>query len=508
MKRAVKEICILLIVAVCACFAVACGGGGGGIGGGDLSIDEDFECTITVDGGGQWANFNTTTSMVESESNPYPYNTLEKLAAEYTALHPKVKIKINTKSLNGSRDAILPMLDVKTAPDILFQVPTCLAEDCSQNYYAELDEYLELPNPYSAKGEPGSVKWKDVYGTENYHPAVDGHYYYAAMDRSAIGIIYNKTFFTRNNIQVPDTYGEFLEVIERIHAAAPSLVPYSANGGNRWLDITLESAVYSGLMDRIDVVTRDGAADAYEIIKAFNDGVYVPDDGYAQEFMRLAALKTKYSPNPQSTTLKNDFMLGKIIMGEADGMTISYLMNNVSDFEVGVFPYPELDKATSSYATEGGGTRRGSAGLSTAWFVTNSAFKSSDETANRKKVNACVDFLMFLTAYGNNDRLINDKNVSVPLSGNSYGKNDCFKSLMDIYAQDVKNPLKTKWASFSPGGSLTKSFYDTSYLAYHDYLYGNSSQANKGNFTAYATAISNGLDQAQSRLSRLNGWKF
>ena len=51
--------------------------------GGELGLDENFKCTITVDGGGQWANFNTTDDMVESETNPYPYNTLEKLAEEY-----------------------------------------------------------------------------------------------------------------------------------------------------------------------------------------------------------------------------------------------------------------------------------------------------------------------------------------------------------------------------------------------------------------------------------------
>ena len=35
--------------------------------------------TIILDGGGDISNFNTTASMVQSEANPYPYNTLETL---------------------------------------------------------------------------------------------------------------------------------------------------------------------------------------------------------------------------------------------------------------------------------------------------------------------------------------------------------------------------------------------------------------------------------------------
>ena len=509
MRKPFQFIVFALVLAMTFGFA-GCGNKNpnGDIASGDLALDENFKCTITVDGGGQWANFNTTTSMVESESNPYPYNTLETLAKEYMDLHPNVTIKINANSYNGSRDAIFPMLQTATAPDILFQVPTCLAEDCSQNYYAKLDEYLELPNRYSKAGETGSVKWKDIFLTDNYSPTVDGHYYYVAMDKSAIGMVYNKTFFAENNLQVPETYSEFLTLLDRIHEIDPDVYPYCANGGNRWFDITIESAVYSGLMDQIDVITVDGKADAHELLKAYNDGIIDPKDEYSQETMRLAALKTKYSPNPQTLELKNNFMLKKIVIGEADGMTISYLMNNVSDFEVGVFPFPEIDSDVSSYVGEKSSTRRGSAGLSSAWFITNSAFKSNDAEENLKKVNACADFLMLLTAYENNDRLVNDKKVSVPLSGNGYGKNDCFKELMEIYEEECKDPDKMVWATFSPSGSLTKSFYDSSYLAYHNYLFGNSSAADKGNFTAYSNAIVNAYDQATVRLSKMNGWTF
>lgn len=505
---------IAFTVALLMIFGVfsACGKQNGGdidsgnVSAGDLAIDDNFACTITVDGGGQWANFNTTSSMEETDSNPYPYNTLETLAKEYMALHKNVKIELLTSSYNGARDQILPMLSTKTAPDILFQVPTTLAEDCNKKYYAALDEYLKLPNPYSAEGEKGSEKWIDVYPEGEYKPTVDGHYYFAAMDRSAIGIIYNKTFFTQHNIAIPTTYSEFLQTIETIHTTDAGKTPYMANGGNMWLDITIEAAVFYGIKDELDVITKDGKIDAHEIVAAYENGKIDPNGDRYKEYMRLIQEKTKYSPNPQTAVLKNEFMLGNVVMGEADGNTISYLMNNVDDFEVGVFPYPIIDKASSSYVVEGTGTRRGSSGLTSAWFITNHAFSSSSAEENRKKVNACADFLMFLTAKKNNDRMINDKKVSIPLSGNGYGKNDCLKSLVEVYNEDMTDENMYDWAFFNPSGTLTKAYYDVFYIAYHNFVYGNTSKADKGNTTAFAQSMINGLDQASLKLKKLNKW--
>lgn len=507
MRKWTTMLVAALLAAVSAGSMTGCGKNTGGtIAKGDLALDENFACTITVDGGGQWANYNTTSSMEESETNPYPYNTLQTLANEYMALHKNVKIELATTSYNGSRDAILPMLTTASAPDILFQVPTCLVEDCNRGYYAALDEYLEQPNPYSAKGEKGNEKWGDIYDDAELHRAVNGHYYAAAMDRGAMGMVYNKTFFTQNNLTVPTTYTEFLQLIEDIHTIAPDKTPYSANGGNSWLDICLESAVYENVVDEWDVLQKDGIIDGQESVRAYVKGLYDPFGERAQEVARLAAAKTKYMPNPQTVQMRNEFMLGNIIMGEADGSTVSYLSGNVSSFEVGVFPFPDLDTQASSFAKAGAGTRRGSCGLSTAWFITNHAFSSSDADANLKKVNACADFLMFLTAPKNNDRMVNDKKVAVPLSGNGYGKNDCFKPLMEVYAQDCKDANRRAWGAFAPSACLGKTYYDTAYIAYHNYLFGNTDSKAKGNFNTYATVLDNGLDKASDRLVRSNKW--
>ena len=124
---------------------------------------------IYVDGGGANAHFNSTPSMeYDKYANPYPYNTLEKLAKEWNEQNTGYEIVIARSSLNNDRETMVPALNQGTAPEILFYLGTTIAEDMSKGWFVELNDYMEKPNKYSKEGEKGSVKWKDVYGSEEY----------------------------------------------------------------------------------------------------------------------------------------------------------------------------------------------------------------------------------------------------------------------------------------------------------------------------------------------------
>ena len=98
--------------------------------------------TITIDGGGDIANFNSTPSMEQSESNPYPYNTLETLCKEWETTHPGYQVKINKTSSAGDRNVLLPQLKSRTAPSIIYQNGTVVNTDLGQDYYVDLTDYL------------------------------------------------------------------------------------------------------------------------------------------------------------------------------------------------------------------------------------------------------------------------------------------------------------------------------------------------------------------------------
>src|SRR5690554_2832309 len=104
--------------------------------------------TIVIDGGGDIGNFNTTPSMKPSDANPFPYNTLETLAREWEELNPEYRIQINKTSSNGDRAILVPQLNNKTAPDIVYQNGTVANMDLGKGYYVGLNNYLDKPNKY------------------------------------------------------------------------------------------------------------------------------------------------------------------------------------------------------------------------------------------------------------------------------------------------------------------------------------------------------------------------
>ena len=135
--------------------------------------------TITVDGGGDIADFNSTTSMVKSDANPFPYNTLETLCKEWEKTHPQYTVKINKTSAHGDRSVLIPQLISKQSCDIIYQNGNVINSDLGKNYYADLTPYLNSPNPYN-----DNKLWKEVYneGELASTQASDGKYYYVPYE--------------------------------------------------------------------------------------------------------------------------------------------------------------------------------------------------------------------------------------------------------------------------------------------------------------------------------------
>lgn len=478
------------------------------IAGGDLRLDENFKCTITVDGGGQWANYNTTDDMTESETNPYPYNTLETLAKEYTKLHPNVTVKLNKQSYNGDVATLRSLFTTTSAPDIVYNSTTTLSEDCNKNYYAALDEYLNLSNPYSKPGENGVEKWYDIFGNDLKN-AVDEHYYYVCMERGAMGFVYNKTFFKKHNLSVPETYSEFLQLIEQIHAADASVIPYTPK--EQTLDMMYESTMYIDLMNEIDE-NGDGWANSYEMSKAYSQHIFDFEDERYRALARVLEKRLKYAEDPNKGSVLDSFLAGQTMMCEASGNDINLMLKYAQSngFESGVFPLPALDTAAyeglDNYIEDGVGVRRGSSGLCTAWFISNHAFNSKNGEDNRKKINACVDFLMYLTAKTNNDRMINDKGVAVPLSGEVGQKTAALQPLFDVYMSDMKDENKWSWDTFNSSATMGLTYYNATIRGRNDFFYGSNTPGAKGDLEIFIAALKNGMDSAVEKLIKTNKW--
>ncbi len=205
---------------------------------------------------------------------------------------------------------------------------------------------------------------------------------------------------------------------------------------------------------------------------------FSPEDEKYVELFRLIKQMTKYFPtNYNSYYAEQQFTVGNLAMLEVVGGSIRELVDTVDGaFEIGVMPYPILtqqpegEEANPYYTTctVNSYVRRGFSGYSTGWAVTNSAMNKDAAAGNTNCVDACVDILMYLSCFENNDKMVNDLGFAVPLSGNT--TNELFISLADTYKSDLANGNTVAWGCATAGGNMNKDYYDAFYLFKKDAL--------------------------------------
>lgn len=477
MKR-MKRLALMLGLAaalglVCGSFA-GCGGGG------------TNKTVLYFDGGGGSGNYTTTSS----------YDTLEQLAEEWNANNEKFEVVINKASLNGNRSAITSMLSAGTAPDMLMQVGTVVNDDIGTGWYADLTEYLEQPNPY----EEGNTAWKDIYGTESIaaSKASDGKNYYVCLDKIPVGMVYNMDLLAQAGItEVPQTYSEFLACLEALQKAKDEgrITAEVFMHGGLWQESYLGTSVYGSKVEEWDE-DDTGVVSAYELVKAYKEGEWTLDDEYFREFLRLCYEKAKYYPdNYLSYDTAYNFARGNLAVTDAVGNVMRTLTRNAR-FNVEIAGYPVLD--TEASAMGGYTTVRGSAGLSSAYWVTNSAVNKGQDA-----VDACVDFLMFLTASDNNARLVNDLGYALPLNVED-STVELFAGLADEYEADLQSGTALAWSACYIPDMLGTDFNNYYQLAMGDFYQGEA----EGNIDAVVADLNSHIDGCIDALVSKFGWTF
>lgn len=459
--------------------------------------DKTDAVELIIDGGGQNAAYNTTESLIyDKYTNPYPYNTLEKLAEEWNRAHTEETgfyFTVAKSSIDNNRETMLPMLQKGTAPDLIYYLPTTITEDQNKGYFYDLTDALKQPNVYSAAGEAGSEKWSDIWSSEEFSSEVapNGQRFTVALEWNPIGFLYNKTLLKAAGVtEEPETFKEFMEAQDAINAYAKTVNRADPTDDSDyicpyfyiypWYNSYLESTLRASDLDVLDVINPNGMVDAEEFARGYmlkdenGERLYSPDDETAVELYRLVREKSKYFPaNYTSYYAEQQFAAGNLVMLEVTGGNIRELIDQVDgDFEVGVFPYPYVETQPenaeeSSYyttvETEGKYVRRGMSGYCTGYAITKSAFDSScDYYKGDGAKEACIDMLMWLSCYKNNDRMINDLGFAIPLSGST--TYEYFEKLSSVYETDRASEDTIAWSAVTAGANVNKSYYDACYL--------------------------------------------
>lgn len=385
---------------------------------------------IYVDGGGDIHNFNTTSV------GKYKYNELETLCNEWSTLHPGYKVIVNKTSSNGSRDVLIPQLQGRTAPSIIFQNGTNVNSDLGSDYYLELTDYLEKENPYAPRSDgSGNMLWKELYNENELAStqASDGKYYYINLEKNTVGLLYNADLLSGCGISNPEEIKTFEQLMSAMETArnhySSDISIYDTR--YQWYSIAMESSLFSEHLEAGDE-NNNHKISTEELCKLYYSGKYTPNSDKFKTYISLIQRLNNYLPDTTNNPLQK-WLNGKLVFMEGTGKDIDDASSSdyQNSFNWGVIPYPTI--TTDTYSEAGKPCIRGISGLATSYWITNRAIDDGTEEA-------CVDLLMFLTAPQYNNRLINKLGVSIPLNPGETEAElpEKIKSLYSYYKEDLE----------------------------------------------------------------------
>lgn len=411
---------------------------------------------IYVDGGGDIHNFNTVTA------GDYQCRQLETLCNEWSNAHPGYKAVVNKYSNNGSRDTLITQLSSRTAPHIIYQNGSVANNDINFDYYVHLNKYLDMENPYFLDEFGVARKWREVYNENELAStqASNGEYYYVNLEKQPVCLLYNKSILSASGVNNPEnikTFEELMNAFDKVKAYRNSHSNIDVyNTQYQWYSIAMESSLYSHLIDIGDVIgAPNHKISTEELCRLYYREEYKFDDRFKEYISLIKRINSYKSPSDNPNTA---WFAGNLAFMEATGLQLSLVSKNKSFTNWGIIPYPAI--TTDTYDGAGKPCVRGIAGTATSYWVTRRADK--DGTTD-----ACVDLLMYLTAPEQNNRLINELGVGIPL--NPTNKEDLpsyLLPLVEAYEQDIEEYSKGNMVGFDAFNSwgMMSTLYNNQFL--------------------------------------------
>ena len=341
------------------------------------------------------------------------------IARAWEAEHPNRSIKYQVLSLlnvdSGEGEALKAQLLGGIAPEIIHLNAEVAWPDVGKGWFVALDDYLSRPNRYVA----GNRRWMDIFLNQamvNAKRAPDGKLYCLPIDIIETGIYYNKDLLAEHGVtHMPETWVEMEAMFDKLRAA--DIIPLAVSGplGADWGQDIIFEMVYHDIMPKLDLVpSRPGAADYLrhyleppEIGFLFSKGFFTRRDPRWRETYRLLERWRRYWPRElKNGDFRRLFVNRRVAMMWESSVSCRRMIHDpLIDFEWGVFYVPALTSASSRWGVGTPATVIG--GAAVQLHVTHSAVSNGN-------LDDCIDFLMYLTAPRNAERLINEAGVFIP----------------------------------------------------------------------------------------------
>ncbi len=346
-----------------------------------------------------------------------PLDGLRDVTREFEKQYPDTRIEF-TEAPVGQREYLITQLAAGQAPDIINVNVGDVWQDVQKGWYLPLDKYLEQPNPFIAKGQPGSVQWWDQFkyqAISRSKTAPDGKVYCVTYDMVETGIFYNKSMFARLDLSVPKDWGEFLKLQQKLKDAG--VIPFLVDKGAvaDWGVDLVFNQLYGTIVPGLKL-KRDPSREAHlsrffdwdELAFLNQKGFFTRrDPRFVETFRILKAWRQFFEKDMSSTDLTKAFVTQKGAMYWTGSWQVNRLVRDPDvGFDWGLFYLPPIPKSLSRFAD--GHPQCVIGGSGTQFEVTNSAFDDTHNAATSEKLKRTIAFIQYLTIPKNVDRVVNE----------------------------------------------------------------------------------------------------
>lgn len=179
----------------------------------------------------------------------------------------------------------------------------------------------------------------------------DGKRYGAPLAMTMVPVFYNKEIFAKHNIEVPTTYTELLEVIDKLNAE--KIIPFSMANKTKW----------PGAFYLMYFANRTSGpeifAEAFERTgRGFDDEGYVKAGELIQELVNRNAFNPGFNGLQYDTGQSRQLLYtGKAAMEIQTASYINNVRNEAPEFEekLGIFPFPIIEGGNGKHTDLVGG---------------------------------------------------------------------------------------------------------------------------------------------------------
>ncbi len=443
------------------------------------------------------------TPIVATANQPNPPGYLNRIVAEYEALHPNVQITLIPPLPPGSDYITWVRTQAAGAqlPDIVWLQAGQVNEQLPRGMFEPLTTYFEQSNPYVMEGEPGHDRWFDAFEgfVMDFVKATDGNWYQVNGDYVGTAIFYNKDMFSQAGLDPdnpPQTWTEFMDAHIALQDAGMQAFAFPMGPSAfiwSWWHRVGATQFYGDRFDEMNVDQNEFRLSSYDMARNYANDTWKTDDPRYQETFRILKDWSQYwVQGTLSMDIDDTFRLfvnGDVAMYWNGSWAVPQTLDNPEvKFDWATFALPTFDEEYTEFAV---GLSAPMIGGPSAAFQYSISTAQADATMTPEKLEAAVDFLKFLTAPQNAGPMVNDLGSFIPTIQGTQP--------LPTMTELIESMSNTETMGLM---ELTIEESEANYRLLQEFM------GDQTDMDAYMTKVSDLMHQTVDRLADENGWDW